>query len=238
MHYLLLGTALILIYVIFFSSSSFEKKRREIQAKKNKTLVEKIVKSVNKKNKTGATGKNDIPKGINNGGDTSEDIQEGEKPSSASMRNSQHTSPGSSTSSSKPMQNPYLSGSRTTKQEPARENPNQPKPEDSYYPPAPTMKRQKPTSSLDDKNEAKLKAALDPARLFDPGFGLSVQPVERKGARSRGKEPKKMFVAFEGTQAFTLDENKSPVPVPDGYYRIGDTGALIMILGGESYIPH
>jgi hypothetical protein len=247
-HYLILGVVVFFLYLMFFGGSSIEKKRKEMQAKKTKTLVEKIVKAANKKKKGGSS--NDIPKGMAHGGDTSADIEEGvaiQKATKPSIDGRPSISDvvgnGSAPSmtipgGSKPMQNPYLTGAAKAKPQtdPANMNNNN----DSYYPPQPQkmQNRGKPTSSngVTDKS---MQAAFDPDKIFSPGYGFSASPVGKgKKAPGPGSKTSSLHMAFEGTQAFMLDENKNPVPVPDGYYRIGDTDALIMIMGGHKYIPH
>ncbi|MBY0406233.1 MAG: hypothetical protein K2Q01_00955 [Rickettsiales bacterium] len=258
--HLLIGAAIVgIILMVFFGKNPMDEMRKRREMKKAKTLVEKIVQNANKKDmKKSLTNKQPTPNGLKYGMDTSSDIQPMEQlPNGKKLpgglvtarKTGQfqpgQTQPGESTPIPPPaingttLYNPYLQGKTaapgaSNAAPPGAENAAPPA-ADGYYPP-PALKR---------GNRGKPSSSIQQEELFDPGYGVHMSmPV--KSANYDAEHPrkpgnydmKKIYVAFQGTRAFTKDEQGNPIPLPDGYYSMPGTDYKVLIQGGEKTISN
>ena len=230
--------------MVLFGNNPLEEVRKKREMKKAKTLVEKIIQNANKNDlKKSLTNKTPTPTGLKYGMDTSSDIQPmeqlpGTKKSAGSVVTSRQAIINSQGGTALPppgvngttLYNPYLQGK--TSPAPAQTPPAT----DSYYPP-PAPKRAgtpgKPNSSINSEE------------LFDPGYGVSMQmPV--RSATYDPKRPRKpgnydmnnIYIAFQGTKAFTRDELGNPIALPDGTYKMPNSNYTIRIANGEKVISN
>ena len=214
--YVLIGAVVLLfLYLIIFGGPNVEEARKKREAKKTKSLVEKIVSAAQKKDGmiSSVNKEKKNPSGLNYGMDTSSDIEqtipEPGLPGSKTPRTG-------TTNLTTPLRNPLLSGRRQSPGAVATESRTAPAsdsepyeadikpaqkqqpatPADTYYPPPSqsiiNKAKGKPSSSNELTPEEDSKKVANALRgVFDPGYGVRLKVSEAPEDNEEEDAPKK-----------------------------------------------
>lgn len=265
--YVLVGAAvLFFLYLIIFGGPDLDEARRKREAKKTKNLVEKIVESAQKKDGMMSSLNKDKknPSGLNYGMDTSSDIEvttaEPGLPGSRNPRAGVTPLRNPLLSGSPRRQSPGSAASETVGAPPTPAT--QPSaPSDGYYPPPAQSiinknNKGRPSSAVEPAPEDDKKIVANALKdIFSRGYGVrmtttpmpldeesDIQLTDRqRGIRARYEksfEKQDVFVAFEGSRAYLVNEDGTSMPMPDGYYEMPKNGRKILIRDGEKVVPN